>query len=118
MPQLNDNTGLVYHVAYHHEAEVKEAARVYEKVSDARGRLQYIDEMLRGRQTALNHWHDKHAASELWLDVIEKARIIRDRYKGDKEVIQILERSKKEGDTTILHYISDEYEIREKEPED
>jgi hypothetical protein len=118
MPHILNNTGLVYHVAYHHEDKVKEAARVYEKVSDARLRFQYIQEMLRRRQTALNHWHDKHQASELWLDVIEKAKIIRDRYKGDKEVIQILERGKIEGDTTILHYISDEYEIREKEPED
>ena len=117
MPQLLDNTRLVNHVAYHHEAEVKEAARIWDKVCDARLRLEYIEEMLRRRQTAINHWHDKQEATKLWMDAIEKSKVLRAKYKDDLELKQVLERNRSpQRDPTILHILSSDFEIREQEP--
>lgn len=117
MPHITNNTSLIYHIAYHHEDKVKEAARVHQKVFDCRRRLQYLEEMNRRRNAAVFDFHNRDQATELWLDIKEKAKFLREQYKDDEEVKQILQRSSNsEGDQTILKILSPDYMIREEEP--
>ena len=103
MPWVGDDYQKVLHLAYYHYQDVvKRAVDAYLRISSARSRMRYIQEVMSRQKDSEEQYHDYRSAVEHFMEAVSIMKVLKSEVEGDTEVNEMLARSESHEDKFIL----------------